>query len=124
MFTALNRATAAQVFVTFYVWIILVFRFFVMFPGQFLVMFFPLSLSLTLVTCFLFHSCTSSPITSPQYLVSWFTHSHRKILTSLNLSCQVCSCHSFVRFCLIVLSRFHSLVYLFHAIVLFCFVFS
>ena len=42
---------------------------------------FSLSLSLTQVTRFLFHSCTSSLITSPQYIVSRFTHSLCEILT-------------------------------------------
>ena len=55
---------------------------------RFRVMFFPLSLSLTQVTCFLFHSCTLSPITSPQYLVSRFPALVAKILTSLSCSCQ------------------------------------
>ena len=80
-------------------------------------MFFPLSLSLTLLTCFLFHRCTLSPITSQQYLVSRFPHSHRKILTlpSRYVSSIVLFTHSLVLL-------FHSLVYLFYAIVLFCFV--
>ena len=80
--------------VTFYVLINHVISFSVMFSGshyvfrffvRFLVMFFPLSLSFTQVTCFLFCSCTSSPLTSPQYLVSRFSHTHCKILTSLTV---------------------------------------
>ena len=67
-----------------------VFRFFVMFSGsyvfRFLVMFFPLSLSFTQVTCFLFRSCTSSLITSPQYLVFRFP---KRIAKSF---CQVVLC--------------------------------
>jgi len=68
--------------VTFYVLIILVFRSILMFSVffvsfRFLSCFFP-SLSFTLVTCLLFHSCTSSRITSPQCIVSL---THCKILT-------------------------------------------
>ena len=75
---------------------------------------------------FLFHSCTSSLITSPQYLVSRFSHSLCKILT---LSSMTQSRFATVRFCHHSHS-FHNLVYLLiivlflhHSLVLFCFFF-
>ena len=87
--------------------------------GLFLVMFFPLSHQVHSSHLSLFHSCTPSPITSPQYLVSRFPSVQGKILTSLHASGSCLSRFGQVRFCCIFHS--HSLVLFgFTAIVLSC----
>ena len=99
------------------------------FPGYFPVTFFPLSLSFTHVNCFCSTAAPrhQSPITSPQHLVSRFTHSHCAILTlpsmiTPQMSSQVLP-HSLVNHSTIVLFN-HGLVFCTIVIVLFCFVIS
>jgi len=103
--------------------------------SRFLLMFFPLSLSFTQVTCSLFRSCTSSLITSPQYLVSRSSLTLCKILTSLTVHehasqvfatsfihsiVHVCSCLFIVLF-FTVSFVIVTLVLFFHSLVLFCY---
>jgi len=91
-FNSPNFGHTYMVSVTFWVLFCYVFKSLV----HFCHVFSPVTLSLTQVTCFLFHSCTSSPITSPQYLVSRFP-----AVMARSSPCH--SCHRFfvwlVRFC-------------------------